>query len=89
MKKDEYKKKREQMVRSQIEGRGIKDERVLEVMRQIPRELFVSEKMQSQAYEDRALAVGLGQTISQPFQQGFLSRICAHQIRHLFHRLSG
>ena len=46
---------------------GIKDERVLEVMRKTPRHLFMDEAMASRAYEDTALPIGHGQTISQPY----------------------
>jgi len=46
---------------------GIKDPRVLEVLREIPRHLFMDEAMASRAYEDTALPIGHGQTISQPF----------------------
>lgn len=46
---------------------GIEHRGVLEVMRQLPRHLFVDEGLESRAYEDSALPIGLGQTISQPF----------------------
>ena len=46
---------------------GITDRRVLEVMRRLPRHLFVEEALASRAYEDTALPIGLGQTISQPW----------------------
>lgn len=46
---------------------GIKDRRVLEVMRQLPRHLFVEEALATRAYEDTALPIGQGQTISQPW----------------------
>ena len=46
---------------------GIADRRVLEVMRRLPRHLFVEEALASRAYEDTALPIGLGQTISQPW----------------------
>ena len=58
---------REQMVRRQIEGRDITDPLVLEAMRQVPRHLFVPEKLCEYAYEDRPLPIGQGQTISQPY----------------------
>lgn len=58
---------RERMVREQIEARGIVDERVLSVMRQIPRHLFVDEALQVQAYGDHPVPIGLGQTLSQPY----------------------
>jgi len=46
---------------------GIKDERVLKVMSEIPRHLFMDEALATRAYEDTALPIGHGQTISQPF----------------------
>lgn len=46
---------------------GIRDRRVLDVMRQLPRHLFIDEALASRAYEDTALPIGHGQTISQPW----------------------
>ena len=46
---------------------GIRDRRVLDVMRQLPRHLFIDEALASRAYEDTALPIGQGQTISQPW----------------------
>ena len=46
---------------------GIQDERVLEVMRQTPRHIFMDEALASRAYEDSSLPIGFGQTISQPY----------------------
>jgi protein-L-isoaspartate(D-aspartate) O-methyltransferase len=46
---------------------GIQDERVLEVMRDTPRHIFVDEALASRAYEDTSLPIGFGQTISQPY----------------------
>ncbi|MBN2562616.1 MAG: protein-L-isoaspartate(D-aspartate) O-methyltransferase [Phycisphaerae bacterium] len=55
------------MVEAQIAGRGIRDERVLDAMRSVPREAFLPPDQVPHAYEDRALAIGMGQTISQPY----------------------
>ena len=55
------------MVERQLRRRGIADERVLAAMSRVPRELFVPESLQDVAYEDGALPIGYGQTISQPF----------------------
>jgi protein-L-isoaspartate(D-aspartate) O-methyltransferase len=55
------------MVDSQIRRRGIQDERILKVMEQIPRHLFVPKNLQSQAYNDYPLPIGHEQTISQPY----------------------
>lgn len=57
----------EKMVSTQIEVRDIHDQRVLEAMRKVPRQLFVSEALQDQAFGDFPLPIGDGQTISQPF----------------------
>src|SRR3954453_7479972 len=58
---------REAMVKRQIESRGVRDERVLAAMRQVPRELFVNEGFEEFAYEDGALPIAEKQTISQPY----------------------
>ncbi len=62
-----WQKKAEIMVKNQLERRGIKDERVIRVMRETPRHLFVPENLKSAAYEDGPLPIGEGQTISQPY----------------------
>ncbi len=55
------------MVERQIAGRGIRDAAVLAAMGEVPRELFVSEAYQSQAYDDTPLPIPANQTISQPY----------------------
>jgi protein-L-isoaspartate(D-aspartate) O-methyltransferase len=65
--RDPYAYRREVMVRKHIEGRGIQDPRVLEVMRQVPRHLFVRETLSTQAYNEHALPIEQEQTISQPY----------------------
>jgi protein-L-isoaspartate(D-aspartate) O-methyltransferase len=55
------------MVARQLRGRGIRDERVLEAMGSVPREVFVSPEERSLAYADEALPIPAGQTISQPY----------------------
>ncbi len=62
-----YERQREEMVRSQIEARGIKDPDVLSAFRRVPRHLFVSEALRDQAYGDYPLPIGEQQTISQPY----------------------
>jgi protein-L-isoaspartate(D-aspartate) O-methyltransferase len=57
---------RERLVR-RLEEQGIKNPVVLDIIRQIPRHLFVDEALASRAYEDTALPIGHGQTISQPY----------------------
>ena len=64
---DEYTLQREQMVRGQIEARGVRDERVLAAIRAVPRHLFVPAYLAGSAYHDTPLAIGQGQTISQPY----------------------
>jgi protein-L-isoaspartate(D-aspartate) O-methyltransferase len=65
--------RREQMVREQLEARGIRDPRVLAAMRKVPRERFVDEAMRERAYDDGPLPIGQGQTISQPYM---VARMC-------------
>lgn len=62
-----YDRRREEMVKRQIEARKICDARVLAAMRRVPRHLFVSEALRHKAYEDHPLPIGEQQTISQPF----------------------
>jgi len=64
---DEYYGKRQQMVETQIVKRGIKDPRVLQAMRKVPRHLFIDNALWYQAYEDHPLPIGEKQTISQPY----------------------
>jgi protein-L-isoaspartate(D-aspartate) O-methyltransferase len=59
--------RREEMVRSQIESRGVKDQAVLDAMRRVPRHRFVPEALRARAYEDGPLPIGEDQTISQPY----------------------
>jgi protein-L-isoaspartate(D-aspartate) O-methyltransferase len=59
--------RREAMVATQIAARGITNPLVLKAMREVPRHLFVPEARRARAYEDRALPVDEGQTISQPY----------------------
>src|SRR3954466_8808306 len=58
---------REQMVERQLKRRGIADRRVLDAFRDVPRELFVPEKLRDLAYEDGPLPIEAEQTISQPY----------------------
>src|ERR671932_27871 len=62
-----FRRERERMVAEQIAGRGVRDERVLDTMRQVPREAFVPEQFRPDAYDDGPLPIGEGQTISQPY----------------------
>lgn len=58
---------REKMVQGQLVARGIKDEKVLEAMRKVPRHRFVDSALAERAYGDYPLPIGSGQTISQPY----------------------
>jgi protein-L-isoaspartate(D-aspartate) O-methyltransferase len=58
---------RDRMVAEQIEPRGVRDPRILEAMRQVPRERFVDPDYAGHAYEDRPLPIAEGLTISPPF----------------------
>jgi protein-L-isoaspartate(D-aspartate) O-methyltransferase len=62
-----FSEQREGMVERQLRRRGIADERVLAVMAHVPRELFVPDSERRRAYNDSALPIGHGQTISQPW----------------------
>lgn len=63
------------MVKEQIEQRGIRDPRVLQAMREVPRHLFVPEEEQPYAYEDCPLPIGFGQTISQPYMVAIMTAL--------------
>ena len=63
----DYAAQRERMVRRQIADRGITGARLLEAMREVPREAFVPERLAEFAYEDAPLPIEAGQTISQPY----------------------
>lgn len=66
---------RQRMVREQLtpRGRDIRNPRVLAAMGKVPRHEFVPESIRSQAYEDNALPIGEGQTISQPYVVAFMT----------------
>jgi protein-L-isoaspartate(D-aspartate) O-methyltransferase len=69
----DYEEQRRRMVERQLRGRDIVDERVLAAMATVPRELFVPPEERGRAYDDAALPIGAGQTISQPYM---VARIC-------------
>ena len=62
-----YERQRHEMVRRQIEARGVTDPKVLAAMKKVPRHLFVSDALRDQAYGDFPLPIGEEQTISQPY----------------------
>jgi len=58
-----------------LQQQGINNEQVLDVMRRVPRHLFVDEALAHRAYEDTALPIGYGQTISQPFIVALMTQL--------------
>jgi len=67
---------RTKMVERQIVARGIRDERVLAAMREVPRHVFVPAGERDASYEDRPLRIGSGQTISQPYIVALMTEAC-------------
>jgi len=61
------------MVSRQLRGRGIRDQRVLQAMLEVPRHEFVAPEFRHQAYDDRPLPIGAGQTISQPYMVAIMT----------------
>jgi protein-L-isoaspartate(D-aspartate) O-methyltransferase len=68
-----YEGARQKMLESQIVARNVRDPRVLEAIRKVPRHLFVEEALRDRAYLDKALPIGEKQTISQPFMVAAMS----------------
>ena len=71
---DEQNAAAQRMVKLQIEKRDIRDTRVLEAMRSVPRHLFIPSGSRSLAYEDHPVPIGQGQTISQPYMVAFMTQ---------------
>ncbi|HOQ43968.1 MAG TPA: protein-L-isoaspartate(D-aspartate) O-methyltransferase [Bryobacteraceae bacterium] len=65
--------KRHEMVERQLRARGIRDERVLAAMAEIPREEFVPESQRASCYADEPAPIGYGQTISQPYMTALMA----------------
>ncbi|HDH06381.1 MAG TPA: protein-L-isoaspartate(D-aspartate) O-methyltransferase, partial [Nitrospirae bacterium] len=70
-----YEEQRHLMIEYQLKDRGIKDERVLAAMEDVPRHRFVGEDLQDNAYDDCALPLGEGQTISQPYMVAVMTEL--------------
>ena len=70
---EDFERLRRRMVERQLRGRDVEDERVLEAMGRVPRELFVPPELRRRAYDDAALPLPAEQTISQPYM---VARIC-------------
>ncbi|MDE0578460.1 MAG: protein-L-isoaspartate(D-aspartate) O-methyltransferase [bacterium] len=77
MVQDRHLDRRLTMVRRQIEGRGVRDPRVLDAMRTVPRHRFVSRTLSGDAYKDHPLPIGSGQTISQPYIVALMAEAAA------------
>ena len=63
------------MIEAQLRKRGIRDERVLRAMQEIPREEFVPADMRGMAYRDDPIQIGYGQTISQPYMTALMAEV--------------
>jgi protein-L-isoaspartate(D-aspartate) O-methyltransferase len=72
---EDYQKLRKSMVDTQLIPRGIKDPRVLDAMRKVPRHLFMPESIRHSAYDDMALPIGENQTISQPYMVAVMTEL--------------
>ena len=72
---DDFAAQRQQMVASQIRGRGISDAAVLKAMETVPRHRFVPHEVMALAYGDTPLPIGHGQTISQPYMVALMSQL--------------
>lgn len=71
----EYADERRTMVATQIEARGVESTAVLDAMRSVPRHAFVSRGQRGQAYSDKPLPIGQGQTISQPYIVAYMTEM--------------
>jgi protein-L-isoaspartate(D-aspartate) O-methyltransferase len=74
--------RRREMVARQIVARGVRDPCVVEAMIEVPRHLFVPEEIRDRAYEDRALPIANGQTISQPYIVATMTELLAAEAGH-------
>jgi protein-L-isoaspartate(D-aspartate) O-methyltransferase len=71
----DFERLRDEMVENQLIPRGIRNSRVLDAMRRVPRHLFMDESMWNKGYDDMALPIGEGQTISQPYMVAIMSEL--------------
>jgi protein-L-isoaspartate(D-aspartate) O-methyltransferase len=79
---DEQSSPLERMIQQQVVDRGIRDERVLNALRSVPREKFFPQQNQAEAYADRAGPIGHGQTISQPYMVALMTQRLNPQPAH-------
>ncbi len=70
-----YERQRQEMVEKYVIAKGITDEKVIAAMRKVPRHLFVEAAMRHQAYLDKSLPIGFGQTISHPTTVACMSQL--------------
>jgi len=71
---DPYRIERERMVKTQLKKRGIRNSRVLEAFKRVPRHHFIPKNLADQAYADGPLPIGEGQTISQPYMVAIMTQ---------------
>jgi len=79
---NDFAEQRRRMVEGQLRRRGIADERVLTAMAKVPREQFMPERQRRFAYDDSALSIGEGQTISQPYMVAKMLELLACRPEH-------
>lgn len=72
---DDFKKKRYNMVKNQIEERGVHSPQILNTFREVKRHNFVQDNYIDQSYDDRPLPIGHGQTISQPYIVAYMTEV--------------
>lgn len=75
MKKPDFLAQRQGMVEYQLARRDIRDERVLEAFRKVPRHMFVKDEYKTHSYADNPLPIGCGQTISQPYMVALMTQL--------------
>ena len=80
---DAFLEERAAMVETQIEARGVKDARVLDSMKQVPRHLFISESLWPSAYFDSPLPISNDQTISQPYIVAVMTELLQPEEHHV------
>lgn len=73
MRKKDFEKQKERMVSAQLQSRGIRNQKILDAMRKVPRHEFVPHNMIPYAYNDEPLPIGEGQTISQPYIVAYMT----------------
>jgi protein-L-isoaspartate(D-aspartate) O-methyltransferase len=71
----DYTEERERMVIEQLQGRGIKNKKVLDAFRKVPRHKFIQQQYQESAYNDHPVPIGEGQTISQPYMVALMTEL--------------